>query len=178
MPIDLQVIRASDFVRIDAEEHLNFEESKKALEALVLACQKRGLDRAVLDVRDLPVPDKPQFTNTELAALVGAFRTAGFSRHQRLAVLYRQDIHGGIRKFTFFSRMRGLQVQAFQEFESAMHWLWKDTERLEQKHGTRVTILQHDGKKRATDLAGRIHSPAMAGPVRRFKRNDRIKGPH
>lgn len=151
MPIDLQVIRTADFVCLDAGDHINFEESQKALQGLAAACRKRGLDRAMLDLRDLPVLEKPRFTGTELAALVGAFREAGFSRHQRLAVLYRHDVYGGVRRFTFFSRMRGLQVQAFHEFEDAMHWLFKD------QPGVDVPILAHDGKKLVSDSADSIH---------------------
>jgi len=159
MPIELHVIRASDFICIGGDERLNFEESKQALRELALACRKRGLDRAMLDLRDLPVPAKPRFTITELAGLVGAFRDAGFSRQQRLAVLYRQDIYGSVRNFTFFSRMRGLQVQAFHEFDSAMYWLWQDTEKpAEEKHGAEVPILRRNAKKRMTDLVGRIHN--------------------
>ncbi len=160
MPIDLQVIRASDFVCLDAGDHLNFEDSRKALQGLAATCRKRGLDRAMLDLRELPVLDRPRFTNAELAELVCAFRDAGFSRHQRLAVLYRQDVYGGVRKFTFFSRMRGLQVQAFHEFEDAMCWLWKVKEVLDRKHGLEVSVLAHDGKKRAADSTRRNHKTA------------------
>ena len=123
MPVELQVIRASEFIRLGADEHLDLETSKEALRALTKACRKRGLDCAMLDLRMLPVLAKPHFTTSQLAALVGTFRETGFSRQQRLAILYRHDIHGGIRDFAFISRMRGLQVQAFGEFESAMHWL-------------------------------------------------------
>src|SRR5947208_11951203 len=91
MSLELQVIRASEFVCLDPDEHLDFEASKKALQLLALACHKRGLNCAVVDLRSLPVPSKPQFTKTQLAALVGTFRDAGFSRQQRLALLYHQD---------------------------------------------------------------------------------------
>jgi hypothetical protein len=121
--MELHIIRAGEFIRIDAREHLDLTASKDALRALAYSCRKRGLDCAMLDLRPLPVLARPRFTKTELAALVGTFREAGFTRQQRLAILYRQDIHGGIRNFVFFSRMRGLQVQAFQEFESALQWL-------------------------------------------------------
>ena len=121
--MELHVIRASEFIRIDAREQLDLAASKAALRALAYSCRKRGLDCAMLDLRSLPVLARPRFTKAELAALVGTFREAGFTRQQRLAVLYRHDIHGGIRNFVFFSRMRGLRVQAFQEFESALPWL-------------------------------------------------------
>jgi hypothetical protein len=128
MPVELQVIRASEFIRLGAEERLDFEASKKALEALALACRKRALDRAVLDLRHLPKVPKAQFTPTELAALVRTFQETGFSRRYRLAILYHTDPFGGVRNFEFFSRMRGLQVQAFTEFEAALHWLSEEGE--------------------------------------------------
>ena len=128
MPIDLQIIRASEFIRLDPQQHLDFEASKLALRALAQACRKRGLNRALLDLRTLPVPDKPRFTTKEIAALVSAFRDAGFSRRQRLAILYRHDVYGGVRNFAFFSRMRGLDVQAFTDFEEAFNWLSEDRE--------------------------------------------------
>jgi len=123
MPILLQVIQASEFIRWDAHEHLDFETSKEALRGLAMACRKRGLGGALVDLRTLPVPPKPHFTPNELAALVRTFREAGFSRQQRLAVLYHKDVYGGVRNFAFFSRLRGLQVQAFTEFEGALSWL-------------------------------------------------------
>src|SRR6516164_9376609 len=97
MPLELQVIRASEFVRLDVRARLDFEASKKALQVLVLACRKRGLNRALLDLRSLPELSKPHFTLSELASLVTTFREAGFTREQRLAVLYRSDPHRGIR---------------------------------------------------------------------------------
>jgi len=123
MAVALQIIRAAEFVCLDPEEHLDLEASKQALRELALACRKRGLGRAVVDLRKLPVLAKPHFTKTEVAALVDAFRDAGFSRDQRLAVVYRDDVYGGIRDFAFISRMRGLQVQAFADFGAASLWI-------------------------------------------------------
>ena len=71
----------------------------------------------------LPVPAKRLFTPAELATLVGTFREAGFSRQQRLAVLYQKDPHHGARLFAFISTMRGWQVRAFSDFEDALLWL-------------------------------------------------------
>jgi hypothetical protein len=127
MPVELQVIRASEFIRLDPGSHLDFEASKNVLRDLAHACRKRGLDRAMVDLRSLPVPPKPIFTVAELAALVLTFQDAGFTRQQRLAILYNSDVYGGIRNFAFISRMRGLKVQAFTDFESAFQWLSEET---------------------------------------------------
>lgn len=123
MPIELQVVRASEFVRLDPRARLDFEASKQALQSLAVACRKRGLDRALLDLRHLPRLPQAQFTPKQLAELVSAFHEAGLSRQQRLAVLYRDDAYGGIRTFTFIGRIRGINVQAFTEFEEGLQWL-------------------------------------------------------
>src|SRR5215471_10476986 len=104
MPFELQVIRASEFVRFDAREQLDLVASMDILRSLAQACRKRGLECALVDLRSLPVPEKPIFTANDLAALVGAFRDAGFGGQQRLAILYRTDVHGGIHNFSFISR--------------------------------------------------------------------------
>ena len=162
MPVHLHIIRASEFVCVDADQHLDFEASKELLHALVLACQKRGLDRAMMDIREVPVLDKPYFTVAEIAALAGVFRTAGFARHQRLAILYKVDVHGGIRNFTFFTKLRGLQVQAFNKFEDAMFWLSEQPAELH--HGVEVPI-QNRAKKRPAGPTVRIH-PRMQRSTR------------
>src|SRR5262245_9741780 len=123
MPVELQVIRANEFVRLDPDDHLDFEASKQTLQAIARACLKRGLCHAVLDLRHLTIPARPLFTKTELANLVLIFKDAGFSEEGRLAILYRQDIHGGIRDFAFISRLRGTHVEPFTDFEAALQWL-------------------------------------------------------
>lgn len=166
MRAEFQVIRASDFVCFDAEEHLDFEESKRVLQELAVACRKRGLDRAMVDLRDLPVPPKPRFTRAELVEMAGAFRAAGFSRRQRLAVVYREDVHGTIRDFVAISGAEGLQVRAFHEFDNAIHWLGKPTDHpVEHKHGIEVPIVRKDAtkSKRATRRAPASRSAAATG---------------
>src|SRR4051812_7509419 len=137
MPFDLQIIRAAEFVCVDAHDHLDFDASKSALQTLASACRKRGLDRALLDLRGLPIPPKPLFTPRELVALIETFREAGFGARQRLAILYRSDPHRGTRMFAFISRLRGWQVRAFLDFEEALLWLSeqpKEQRRLPEGH--------------------------------------------
>jgi hypothetical protein len=137
---------------------------------LAYACRKRGIDRAMVDIRNMPVPDQPRFTPSQLAALVGAFREAGFTRQQRLAILYKHDVYGGIRNFTFFSKLRGLQVQAFHEFEAAFYWLAEE-QSSELKQATEVPILKPDARKQLEDLVDRVHRPPASRLARRKKGN-------
>jgi len=155
MPIELQVIRASEFIRVSAKKLLNLEASKEALRVLAVACWKRGLSHALLDLRAVPVPEKPWFKPSELAALVDVFREAGFTTQQRLAILYRTDRYGGTRMFAFISQCKGLQVRAFGEFESALLWLSEERGAKSAFRGASIPIRFTEVKRGSTSATGR-----------------------
>jgi hypothetical protein len=166
MPVELQVIRASEFVCLDTDQHLDFEASKKTLQGLAAACRKRGLNRALLDLRGLPVLAKPHFTTVEVKALVEAFHDAGFTARQRLAILYEHDIYGIIRDFINFSRLRGIQVDAFLDYEDAARWLsGKQEDTGERKHGVEIAIAKRKARKQPGKSAAAIPRASMARPI-------------
>jgi hypothetical protein len=168
MPIELQVIRASEFIRLDARARLDLDQSQKVLRAIVHACRKRGLDKAMLDLRSVPLAPRPLFTPTELATLVSTFREAGFTRQQRLAILYHSDIYGGVRTFAFISRMRGLRVQAFTDFERALQWLSEDQEtRIEGEVPIPVIQRQNEAQRFPVRAAAVRHRVTTTGTARR-----------
>jgi hypothetical protein len=169
MPVELQVIQANEFVCLDADEQLNFEASKEALQTLALACRKRGLDRALLDLRAVPIPDQPFFTPTQLAALVRTFHEAGFGREQRLAVLYRSDPHGGARAFAFIGRIQGWQVKAFDEFETAFHWLSEEmtNEAEHQENEIPIPITRRPSEGKKVPVGKEASGTSAARPARR-----------
>ena len=146
MPFELQIIRAAEFIRVGPHGHFDFQGSKETLATLARACQKRGLNQALLDLRALPVPSKPMFTPQELAALVETFREVGFGPRQRLAVLYRSDPHRGARMFAFISRLRGFQVRAFENFEEGLLWL-SEQQYERPSHEGQVIPISFDGSK-------------------------------
>lgn len=123
MPLEMQIIRAHEFIRLGAEGHFDLEASKQVLAQLASACRKRGIDQAMLDLRALHPGPTPVFTPSDLAALVNTFREIGFTHQQRLAILYSADPHHRARMFAFISTLRGWQVRAFGTFEEAVLWL-------------------------------------------------------
>ena len=86
MPLELQIIRASEFVRMGPKNHLDMDETKLALVLLARACRQRGIDQAMMDLRQVAIPEKPLFTPTQIAELVNTFQHAGFGHEQRLAI--------------------------------------------------------------------------------------------
>jgi hypothetical protein len=123
MPLQLEIIRATEFVRVGAEGQFDLAASKVALATVARACRKRGVQHAVMDLRALQPGPKPVFTRADLTALVNTFPAAGFTRQLRLAILYRSDPHRRARLFAFLSTLHGWNVRAFGEFATALDWL-------------------------------------------------------
>jgi hypothetical protein len=123
MPTELQIIRAREFIRLGATGHFDLTASKTVLAQLATACWRRGIKQALLDLRAVHLGPKPVFSPNDLAILVNTFREAGFTQEQRLAVLYGSDPHHRARLFAMIAKLRGWQVQAFDSFEQAVHWL-------------------------------------------------------
>ena len=119
MPLDVQIIRASEFVRLGAHGAFDFESTRSVLIAMADACRKRGIEKALIDVRDA----SSNLTRSDLAALGKTFSEAAVSRRLRLAILHRQDQGGRAKLFAFFSAMRGRHVRAFEDFEEGLVWL-------------------------------------------------------
>jgi hypothetical protein len=140
MPLELQIIRPPDFIRMGSLGALDWDSTKDALRMLAYACRKRGIFRAMLDLRELSIPSVPIFTTSEIAALVGTFREAGFTTRQRLAVLYRTDPHHGARMFAFISTLKGWKVRSFEEFEKALAWLQEDEDKALVKRADAIQI--------------------------------------
>jgi hypothetical protein len=126
MPIELQIIRAREFIRLGAHGGFDLAASRKVLGELAAACRKRGINQALLDLRALQPEPIPRFSAADLASLVNTFHEMGFTEEQRLAVLYTSDPHRRARLFAFISTLRGWNVAAFDSFEKALIWLAGD----------------------------------------------------
>jgi len=123
MPLELQVIRATEFIRMAPNGEFDLAASRAALAELGRACRKRGIDRALLDLRAFAPGPRPRFTEADLIALVNIFPEIGFNEQQRLAVLYRFDPHCRARLFARLGTARGWTVRAFNNFERSLSWL-------------------------------------------------------
>ena len=110
--MEIQIIRAQEFVRLGAKGRFDLKASKAVLAQLAAACCKRGINQALLDLRALQPGPKPMFSPNDLVRLVNTFREIGFTHKQRLAVLYSSDPYHRARLFAFIAKLRGWRVQA------------------------------------------------------------------
>jgi hypothetical protein len=121
--MELQIIRAREFIRLGAHGRIDLKASKEILAELAAACRKRGINQALLDLRALHPGPKPVFSPNDLVVLVSTFREIGFTHRERLAVLYSADPHHRARLFSFVATVHGWNVRAFDGFEEAVTWL-------------------------------------------------------
>ena len=123
MPLVLQIIRAKEFIRVGPHGLLDLKASKAVLAQLAGGCRQRGIQRALLDLRQVQVGPSSLLTSVELVKLVETFHEIGFSQEDQLAVLYATDPHCGIGAFAFISNIQGWNVRAFDNYEEALGWL-------------------------------------------------------
>jgi hypothetical protein len=121
MPVELQIIRACDFVRMGTQGEFDFEKTREALTDLASACRRRGVHRALIDVRHAHSNLSPN----DIAALVTVFSENAVSKYLRLAIVYAGRQSYRTKLFVFFSSMRARKVRAFEDFEEALVWLSK-----------------------------------------------------
>src|SRR4051794_7582265 len=119
MPVELQIIRACEFVRLGAQGKFDFESTLAVLKTLADACHKRGIERALFDVRGATSALTPK----DLAALVGEFSKVAISKRLWLAILHTGSQNYRAKLFVFVSVLRGRKVRSFENFEKALDWL-------------------------------------------------------
>lgn len=118
MAFQLQVVKTSDFVRLDAQGRPDLERTRQVLEAVARECLTRDVNCALIDVREA----QGDLTLTDLFTLVCAFQAMGFRKEHRLAVLHRYTRGEKAEFFAMCAASRGWNVRAFDEFEDAMAW--------------------------------------------------------
>jgi hypothetical protein len=125
MPLELQLIRAREFIRVGPRGKIDLTASRSILESLAAACRKRGIERALLDLRDVWSDFGPE----ELAHCVEMFHRIGFPHVKRLALLHSGDPHRRVRLLALIGSLRGWAIRAFADFEGALDWLALSEER-------------------------------------------------
>jgi hypothetical protein len=158
MSVQLEIIRAAEFIRFGTEGVFDLVASCGALHNLAEACKMRGINRALLDGRNA----RAELSPNELAALVNAFCDIGFTRDLHLAILHAAERYQRARLFAFISRIKGWQVRAFGDFEQAMYWLSTD-----QVHAAYAAPSTHRKQVQASHSPGDAKSiPIKKSPPR------------
>ena len=126
MPHELSIVHAGEFIRCGTQGTTDFAESRRVLSSLATAIVRRGIDKAILDLRKAQA--EPPLTYTQLYELARAFQEAGFGRRHRLALLVSPAKYDKAEFFAICASGRGWNCFAFDSFEEALDWLSDTTE--------------------------------------------------
>jgi len=129
MPFNLQIIRTSDFIRLNTKGEYDSAATRAVLGKLAKAVVEKGIDSALIDVRDA----RTDMKLNDVYELSLAFKDMGFQKKHRLAILYRSTagehleffaIRPGERAqfFAMCASEDGLNVRAFDDYAEAMEW--------------------------------------------------------
>jgi hypothetical protein len=129
MPFNLQIIRTSDFFRLNTKGEYDLEQTRRILTKIAKSCVDSGIDCALVDVREA----RSEMELNDLYHLALVFREMGFRKHHRLAILYCPRSAGRLKFFSmrpgerakFFALCAsegGWNVQAFDDYGKAMEW--------------------------------------------------------
>lgn len=119
MQLDVELIRAREFIRIGPKGRLDLARSRAILKQLSSACRKRGTEKALVDLRDVHSDFGPE----ELASCLELFKEFGSPYIKKLALLHGADDFRRVRTLALMASLRGWDVRAFDSFESAFDWL-------------------------------------------------------
>jgi hypothetical protein len=117
MPHNLHIVKTNEFIRLDAHGKPDLEQSRKILSSIAKTFVERGIDCALIDVRDL----RADMSINDLYRLVHAFPEMGFQPKHRLAVLHRYRAEPP-EVFATLASDEGWNVRSFEEYEDAIEW--------------------------------------------------------
>ena len=130
MPTDIKIIHASDFIKATPEGKLDFEESKRGLQAIASAAGPLADCEIMLDTRKAEVVMSPSDL-WYLAAELDKFRKDFYQR--KTAVLCPLEHFDQAEFFELCAQNRGFSVRAFTSFEDAIDWLTSSTDTMEEE---------------------------------------------
>ena len=116
MALDVSIHEEPGYLVIGVEGTFEIGEMKKMIQALVIESEKRGYDRALLDISKIEGPIK-QFDRF----LIGQHAAEHWRPGLRVAVVYRPE---EINRFAEgVATSRGANLRVVADVQSGLHWL-------------------------------------------------------
>ena len=121
MGAKISIIPASEFLSSAADGEFDVEQSRTHLLKLLRAAAISGTENILLDVREA----RSRMRAFEVFSLVGVFDQLAPPFAGRLAILNQpKDAFNRAEFFAMCAQRRGFAVDAFQDYDAAVHWLY------------------------------------------------------
>ncbi len=118
MPYNLQIITGHDFLRLDPQRQMDLERSREALAEIAQASKTVGIDRAMIDLREI----RSHLSTNDIYPLASAYSQIGLRSTFRLALLHGFSGGESADLFAMFASIRGGNVRSFDNFEDEFEW--------------------------------------------------------
>ena len=119
MPYSVKVIRTADFIRLkSASNKIDINSARAALRVIGETCRAEGIDRVLIDTRDVTVP----LTVPELFFLATSLAETGLPRSVWIAILPGSDRFDRAQFAALCAANRGWTIRAVRSFEEAINW--------------------------------------------------------
>jgi hypothetical protein len=129
MPIDVKIIRATDFLIATPTGRVDFESSKRLLATIASASARLVAHELLLDMRGA----QPELSATDLWSLAAELGPGRAAVTGKIAVLCRLNGSNQGAFFALCAQNRGFPVSAFTSFEDAVEWLLEGGPRLREQ---------------------------------------------
>jgi hypothetical protein len=119
LAFSITIVRPADFIRYDSHQRPSLAAGREAMQTIGRMCQERGIDRILIDSREVIEPLKVP----ELYMLAAALADIEFPRHIWIALLPRMDVFDRAEFFSLCAANRGWIARPFRSFEEAVLWM-------------------------------------------------------
>jgi len=121
MSSTITIVPAREFVRTKSSGEFDLDETRKTSVEVFSKMKDAKVSEVLLDNREAYT----KMTASDILQLFGQLDHAGLLRGRKIAILNRpKDDFDRAKFFEACGQAKGYQIEAFQEFEEAMSWLY------------------------------------------------------
>lgn len=121
MPIDVKIVPAREFIRTKANGEFDLEGTKELFLAVFSKMKETNVSEVVMDFREAST----KLTASDINELLSVLNHVGSWSTWKIAIVYRpKEDWDRAKFFELGAQSKGYRVEAFQDFEKALTWLY------------------------------------------------------
>jgi hypothetical protein len=121
VPIDVKIVPAREFIRTKANGEFDLEGTKELFLAVFSKMKETNVSEVVMDFREAST----KLTASDINELLSVLNHVGSWSTWKIAIVYRpKEDWDRAKFFELGAQSKGYRVEAFQDFEKALTWLY------------------------------------------------------
>jgi hypothetical protein len=121
VPINVKIVPAREFIRTKANGEFDLEGTKELFLAVFSKMKETNVSEVVMDFREAST----KLTASDINELLSVLNHVGSWSTWKIAIVYRpKEDWDRAKFFELGAQSKGYRVEAFQDFEKALTWLY------------------------------------------------------